>query len=531
MATLQCLAPELLDSIFQYFELEPLPTDPCMEFRVKDDTRQRDLLSLCLVSKKICNSIHRILYCNVVISGGEQAVLFLRTLWTSPHLRAYPRHFMVLCGPHDEHTVDGVIVTWREIGRTLTSQPVDCNKVVIDAISGHPQLNLAAKERCLAHLQREFDDFGRTRTEEKQLARKIIDATLALLEKADDVFLYVPGGDSDDTAYNLSARSRPFDSNLHPIIRPPKTLRMRTRGLSSHPIPTLKPLYFRFLDIGRGTKLEIPNAGTVTRLECHSDDGDWSSLFGCYMEDPEKQLGALPIVKKAELDRFAVLEDLRLYNSRTKTNDIYLFMRWCTNLRTLHWTTYRRDSVVHSYGQYKKPTQMDLIDALNPASGRLRRLHLEPWCSDVPYIASPMSLAHFSVLTYLAVGFESLMGNSGSKRPALSSLLPRSLVDLVAIDRVTIIRSDNSSRGTDWPSKQSDYRPAKELQAFAVDCPTTHPNIRTVTLKVQRQEGYQGDGFANIVDTFAKVGIAFSWEDIQIEPGSNNMYFSMHFLG
>ncbi|KAI1495132.1 hypothetical protein F5X96DRAFT_688178 [Biscogniauxia mediterranea] len=551
--SLSMMPTEIIETIVEKLKIEPLPTTPWIRLHTDYTEKKQVLLNMSLVSKRMHDIANKVLYRNVLIYSGEQASLFLRTLWIQPDVREFTRHIAILC-PIGSYVLGCEMTsTWeKKCNKFLAPQAVNSNKVMKDN-AGFPQLNLAIKGPQMLNLQREFDLVDKLSiTDPRPL--KLLSAILALLEKVDDVLLDVPSYGSYDEGYLVPTSMGLFDPVLHPLIPAPKTLRMYAaraiNGIAELPID---PLHLQFPDIGRGTRSDNPHKGTVTRFDCYSDNGDWSPLFG-EIRSCREILDKLPALQQRDIDKFSVLQDLRLYDSKTSSNYIYMFTKRFTNLRTLHWVT--------SDGRHPEKIDpsdnicMGLEDALNPAANRLQRLHLERRGTSGATLQStvPLSLAHFSVLTYLAIDANLLLGycyefrgrrlsfsavtiesddneaTDGSgyedlgempKLPTLASLLPRSLVELVTIDRATYLGlSTRTLLPTFFISplaKIYTYTIVHKIWEFVADCPTTHPHLQTITLRTFRKTFLSKDRIEELVEAYAGIGVSFSWEWPRVE--------------
>ncbi|KAI5927137.1 hypothetical protein F4810DRAFT_723467 [Camillea tinctor] len=537
---------EIMEIILEPFKIEPLQTRPWNRLRRDYAEKKTVLINMSLVSKGTHDIANKFLYWNVFIYSGSQAALLLRTLWNQPNLRTYTRHVTILRPMGGNELADVLVRTWEEKcnNQLLAQRAVGCDKVMKD-VDGCPQLNLAFKGPELLHLQREFDHANRLSFSDPR-PLKFISAIFALLENLDDVLLHVPDYRSKNEGYQIPTQMGLFDPILHPLLPALKTLRMQVgRCINIWQEPAVNPLYLQFMNIGRGTNPEKPTIGTVTRFECHSDNGDWSPLFG-EIRNRKKILGELPALKQEEIDKFSVLEDLRLYNSKTTSNSIYIFLMRCANLWNLAWVT--SDDMEPEDMDHPLENSMSLEDALNPGAERLRSLHLEPRGTNGATLrnAPSVSFAHFTVLTHLAVDINTLLGychvfwrhyrDSDSEEenledtdtedeleiPALASLLPISLVDLTAIDYATYLgegpKHDPPSEGGYPPTPLHEYIMWQKLWEFVADCPTTHPNLRYITLRTFREDDFSADSFHDLAEAFEGIGVSFSWEAIVVEP-------------
>ncbi|KAI0601404.1 hypothetical protein F4775DRAFT_589623 [Biscogniauxia sp. FL1348] len=557
-ANLNMMPTEIMEIILHHFKIEPLPTTPYIRLGTNYTEKKQALLNMSLVSKGLHDIANCFLYHNVLIYTGEQATLLLRTLWNQPNVRQFTQHIAILRPLGGKRLASEMTRTWEQKcnDKFLAPQAIESNKVMKDK-AGFPQPNLFLMGDQMLFFQRAFDYNDRlTFSEPRPL--KLISAILALLEKLDDVFLHVPQHSSYAEGYKVSTSIGLFDPALQPLIPSPKTLRMhpgKNTNIFEEPA-AFDPLYLQFLNIGKGTKTDDPYKGTIKRFECYSDTGNWSPLFG-EIANFEEILGKLPALGQEDIDKFSVLEELRLYKSKTNSNYIYMFTMRFANLRTLHWTT--SDSKVNVENSSSFVVCMGLEDALTPAANRLQRLHLEPRGTGGETLIAepPVSLAHFCVLTYLAVDINVLLGychvfwrehhpdsdsDSGSnddemmdaddsehkkepggepELPALASLLPRSLVELVAIDRATYLgehEDTTASRFDFYPTTTVQaYVVAQKLWELAADCPTTHPHLRTITLQTYREGGFNEDSFEGLIEAYARIGVSLSWEEFQLE--------------
>ncbi|KAI1641254.1 hypothetical protein F4809DRAFT_654757 [Biscogniauxia mediterranea] len=551
--SLSMMATEILETIIEKLEIEPLPTTPWIRLHTDYTEKKQALLNMSLVSKRMHDIANRVLYRNVLIYSGEQASLFLRTLWIQPDVREFTRHIAIIRPIGSYRLTSEMTSTWeKKCNKFLAPQAVNSNKVMKDN-AGFPQLNLAIKGPQMLDLQRRFDHTGMFSVTDPRPI-KLLSAILALLEKVDDVLLDVPDYRSYNEGYRVPTSMGLFDPVLHPLIPAPKTLRMYAgRAINAVAELAIDPLHLQFPDIGRGTRSDNPHKGTVTRFDCYSDNGNWSPLFG-EIRSCREILDKLPALRQEDIDKFSVLQDLRLYDSQTSSNYLYMFTKWFTNLRTLHWVTFHG---IH-------PAQIDpfnnicmgLGDALNPAANRLQRLHLERRGTSGVTLQStvPMSLAHFSVLTYLAIDANLLLGYCYEFRgrrlsfnvissesdgdgatdiseyedlgevpnlPALASLLPRSLVELVTIDRATYLGLSTRTLSPTFffspVAKRYTYTIVYKLWEFVADCPTTHPHLQSITLRTFRKKAFSKDSIEELVEAYARIGVSFSWEEARLE--------------
>ncbi|KAI0009827.1 hypothetical protein F4779DRAFT_639927 [Xylariaceae sp. FL0662B] len=541
---------EILHACFSYFCPEE-PHSGNWQPNAEFSDCQTTLRNLSLASRQFTGIAQEILFRHIAITNGEQLVLLFRSLWNNTSLRKLPRSLVCTGVLTEEDFVASVSHHWNlSIPNIATGVPMNVIRAIVLAVNQDLQIPTDALWSVTGVQAPVIKDFPQI----------LLGLLLAYSERLSSVNLQIP---QEDVLSGLPEGATP---NLEPYKLLTVAVATITSALPEQVLCEMKTLRIRGINSGiaqwvQGDRILFPfwTLGVVQHFESYGGSVIWSHLLG---DQIDRRWGSTlePWLKERRLAWFAAIEDLRLYFCRTHSTIVYDLVEKCPNLTTFHWVFNEDLWIRFSITEAEKRT---INEVLMKASGKLERLYIETLKTDPrgrrALIMEKIScLPSFTRLTHLWIDTLQLWGpfygflptfkqigqnhiytsevidfmrsGTAATKVPLSSLLPRSLVQLVVIER-SLNKDLYHPSFSSTPSHG--FYITNLLHKFADDCPLGQPNLRKFRFRLhpsfkrndmkhedvfeRESHGSQGR-VTTLPQRFQDVGVEFGWVYTDARP-------------